>query len=209
MERTPIAAPHGPTGLKCTRRTPVRGFLFCLLLLLLPPVRATADGRYADYLASVGPTAFILISKQDMTLTFVDEQGNPVKEYGIACAVNYGNKERRGDHKTPEGIFKIKQIVNSRGWAHDFGDGKGLIHGAYGPWFLRLDVPGFNDIGIHGTHLPESIGTRASEGCIRLRNEDIEDLKSRVQLGTPVIILPDPQPVDCPAPPPGFRRKRS
>ncbi len=46
--------------------------------------------------------------------------------------------------------------------------------------------------GIHGTPFPESIGTRATEGCIRLRNEDITDLKGRVRVGTTVIILPDP-----------------
>ena len=69
---------------------------------------------------------------------------------------------------------------------------EGPIPDAYGPWFLRLDVPGFRDIGIHGTPFPESIGTRATEGCIRLRNEDILDLKPRIKLGTVVIILPDP-----------------
>ena len=53
-------------------------------------------------------------------------------------------------------------------------------------------MPGFRDIGIHGTPFPESIGTRATEGCIRLRNEDILDLKQRVKVGTVVIILPDP-----------------
>ena len=65
------------------------------------------------------------------------------------------------------------------------------MKGAYGPWFLRLDVPGRRDIGIHGTHLPESIGTRATEGCIRLANEDIKDLKERIKVGTVVTILPD------------------
>ena len=98
----------------------------------------------------------------------------------------------RGDHKTPEGTFKINQLLNAKGLTHDFKDGKGPIKDAYGPWFLRLDVPGFWDIGIHGTPFPESIGTRATEGCVRLRNEDILDLKSRVKVGTVVIILPDP-----------------
>lgn len=105
----------------------------------------------------------------------------------------YGNKQRKGDHKTPEGNFKICQICDSHAWSHDFKDGKGVVKHAYGPWFLRLSVPGFHDIGIHGTHRPESIGTRATEGCIRLKNEDIADLKSRIRVGTPVIILPDPQ----------------
>ncbi len=53
-------------------------------------------------------------------------------------------------------------------------------------------MPGFRDIGIHGTPFPESIGSRATEGCIRLNNQDIVDLKNRVKLGTVVIITPDP-----------------
>jgi lipoprotein-anchoring transpeptidase ErfK/SrfK len=41
---------------------------------------------------------------------------------------------------------------------------------------------------IHGTNRPESIGTYASYGCIRMFNEDIVDLFGRVQVGTPVIV---------------------
>ena len=95
------------------------------------------------------------------------------------------------DKQSPEGTFKINQLLNAKGLSHDFKDGKGPVKDAYGPWFLRLDVPGFWDIGIHGTPFPESIGTRATEGCVRMRNEDILDLKSRVKVGTVVIILPD------------------
>ena len=134
---------------------------------------------------------YIVIDKQNLTLTLTASDGTPVKTYGIACARNYGNKTRKGDHKTPEGTFKINQILNAHGLSHDFGDGKGPVRNAYGPWFLRLDVPGFIDIGIHGTHLPESIGSRCTEGCIRLTNDDITDLKGRIHLGTTVIILPD------------------
>ena len=162
-----------------------------LLLALLPALTAGAQAPFAKYLDQAGDAPFIVIDKQGFKLTLADAQGQPIKEYGISCAVNYGQKQRRGDHKTPEGTFKINQLLNSRGIPHDFGDGKGPIPNAYGPWFLRLDVPGFRDIGIHGTPFPESIGTRATEGCIRLRNEDITDLKGRVKLGTTVIILPD------------------
>lgn len=55
---------------------------------------------------------------------------------------------------------------------------------------MRLEVPGHKGIGIHGTHKPESIGTRDTEGCIRLRNEDIADLKTKVNIGMVVIVLP-------------------
>jgi lipoprotein-anchoring transpeptidase ErfK/SrfK len=47
---------------------------------------------------------------------------------------------------------------------------------------------------IHGTNQPSTIGKFVSSGCIRLLNEDIEDLYSRVQVGTRVIVLPAPKP---------------
>ena len=41
---------------------------------------------------------------------------------------------------------------------------------------------------IHGTNAPETIGSFVSSGCIRLTNEDVEDL--RVTVGTTVVVLP-------------------
>jgi lipoprotein-anchoring transpeptidase ErfK/SrfK len=43
---------------------------------------------------------------------------------------------------------------------------------------------------IHGTNAPATIGTRVSSGCIRLTNQDVSDLYSRVNVGTKVIVLP-------------------
>jgi lipoprotein-anchoring transpeptidase ErfK/SrfK len=43
---------------------------------------------------------------------------------------------------------------------------------------------------IHGTNAPGTIGTRVSSGCIRLTNDDVADLYSRVNVGTKVIVLP-------------------
>jgi lipoprotein-anchoring transpeptidase ErfK/SrfK len=42
---------------------------------------------------------------------------------------------------------------------------------------------------IHGTNAPSTIGQRVSSGCIRLTNEDVTDLASRVNVGTKVIVL--------------------
>src|SRR6185503_6677485 len=44
---------------------------------------------------------------------------------------------------------------------------------------------------IHGTNDPSTIGKRVSSGCIRLTNENVEDLYSRVQLGAKVVVLAD------------------
>jgi lipoprotein-anchoring transpeptidase ErfK/SrfK len=43
---------------------------------------------------------------------------------------------------------------------------------------------------IHGTNQPSTIGQFVSSGCIRLVNDDIEDLFGRVQVGTRVVVLP-------------------
>ena len=163
-----------------------------VLLALLPALGVRAQAPFAKYLDQAEGAPFVVVDKQGFTVTLVDTQGNPIKEWGMSCAINYGPKKVRGDHKTPEGTFKINELLNAKGLSHDFKDGKGPVKDAYGPWFLRLDVPGYRDIGIHGTPFPESIGTRATEGCIRMRNEDITDLKQRVKVGTVVIILPDP-----------------
>ena len=42
---------------------------------------------------------------------------------------------------------------------------------------------------IHGTNQPEYIGHAISSGCIRMTNEDVIDLYSRVKLGSPVVVL--------------------
>ena len=43
---------------------------------------------------------------------------------------------------------------------------------------------------IHGTNMPNTIGTAASYGCFRMHNQDVIDLYARVRMGTPVIVLP-------------------
>jgi lipoprotein-anchoring transpeptidase ErfK/SrfK len=56
-----------------------------------------------------------------------------------------------------------------------------------GPRALLLDR---DEIAIHGTNRPKSIGTFASYGCIRMRNEDIVDLYERVRVGGKVVVVP-------------------
>ena len=129
----------------------------------------------------------IRVSKSEYTLTLY--KGNePVKSYPIAVGKNPGDKQRVGDNRTPTGNFKIVSIENASKWTHDFRDGKGTIKGAYGPWFLRLDAKGWKGIGIHGTHDPDSRGTMATEGCIRLSNDDIAELKTFAYKNMPVVI---------------------
>jgi lipoprotein-anchoring transpeptidase ErfK/SrfK len=116
------------------------------------------------------------------------KDGSAVKKYRIAVGRNIGDKQRVGDMRTPEGEIPIVQIQNASSWTHDFGDGKGQIKGAYGPYFIRLGTPGWTGIGIHGTHAPGSIGSNITEGCVRLNNSDLLELRGMVSIGDKVII---------------------
>ena len=57
--------------------------------------------------------------------------------------------------------------------------------GPYGTRWMGLSARGY---GIHGTNNPSSIGTKASNGCIQMFNDDVNELYSQVPIGTTVII---------------------
>jgi lipoprotein-anchoring transpeptidase ErfK/SrfK len=135
------------------------------------------------------PDTVVLIDKTDYKLT-VMKNGSTVKEYRVAVGKNVGDKERRGDMRTPEGEFKVQQFQDASSWKHDFGDGKGSVRGAYGPLFIRLRTPPWSGIGIHGTHDPASIGNNVTEGCVRMKNEELLEFAEMVGVGTRVIINP-------------------
>ena len=152
------------------------------------------------YRENVKPeNCLIVISKQEFRLYVYEKVGKDtllVAHYPVCLSKALGNKERRGDMKTPESTprnpFKITQIQPASSWKHDFGDGRGNLP-AYGDWFLRLQTPGHSGIGIHGSTSNESsIPGRDSEGCIRLRDADIKHLKEHyARVGTPVVITSD------------------
>ena len=155
----------------------MKRFLFIAILIVIP-FCLQAKNR-------------IVVSKSDFTLSVISEKGDTLYSCIIAYGKNPGNKTMVGDYRTPEGTFKVKMIYDATSWKHDFGDGKGTIRGAYGPYFIRLNVPGFSSIGIHGTCFPESMGTMATEGCVRCTNEDITNFVKYISIGSEVIILPD------------------
>jgi lipoprotein-anchoring transpeptidase ErfK/SrfK len=51
------------------------------------------------------------------------------------------------------------------------------------------DWPGGGIVGVHGTPWPHLLGQAVSHGCIRLHNDDVSFLRSRVPVGTPVKIV--------------------
>ena len=93
-----------------------------------------------------------------------------------------------GGTPTPTGSFFIDGIVTNLDPS-----------GPYGP--AQLSVAGFSNvyqrfaggvgqIAIHGTNAPGSVGRSASNGCVRMTNDDIMRLVDLVPTGTPVEVLP-------------------
>jgi len=67
-----------------------------------------------------------------------------------------------------------------------------MAGGPGNPLGARAMYLGETEYRIHGTNNPDTIGRRVSSGCIRLTNEDIADLYTRVKIGAKVIVLPAP-----------------
>jgi lipoprotein-anchoring transpeptidase ErfK/SrfK len=65
-----------------------------------------------------------------------------------------------------------------------------MAGGPGNPLGARAMYLGSSEYRIHGTNDPTTIGKFVSSGCIRLTNEDVADLFSRVDVGTRVVVLP-------------------
>jgi lipoprotein-anchoring transpeptidase ErfK/SrfK len=93
---------------------------------------------------------------------------------------------------TPEGSFVIATRQTNPIWFRDgeripFGDPRNVLGTR---WLGFENAPGLIGYGIHGTWEPDSIGKNESEGCVRMRNDEVEDLFELIPRGTPVTILP-------------------
>ena len=91
------------------------------------------------------------------------------------------------NNSTPVGVFKIKdKLVNptwyKAGAAVPFGSPKNVL----GTRWMGFTKPGY---GIHGTTEPEKIGQQVTAGCVRLRNEDAEELYALIPLATEVTLV--------------------
>lgn len=155
------------------------------------PQMANEELSYVEKLINNEHDGFIVVDKSRMKVIKFNRFGAEEESFGMACAKNYGTKHTKGDSRTPEGFFSVKQIQNSTDW--HYVDDNGNVSektGEFGPRFVRLSIPGITSIGIHGTAAPWSIGGRRSHGCIRLTNENIMRFVEIVEPGMPVIITP-------------------
>ncbi|MDE5840319.1 MAG: L,D-transpeptidase [Muribaculaceae bacterium] len=155
------------------------------------PQMAHDELSYVEKIINNEHDGFIVVDKSRMKVIKFNRFGVEEESFGMACAKNYGTKHTKGDSRTPEGFFTVKQIQNSTDWHYVDDNGKvSEKTGEFGPRFIRLNIPHITSIGIHGTSAPWSIGGRRSHGCIRLTNENIMRLVDMVETGMPVIITP-------------------
>lgn len=115
------------------------------------------------------------ISDHELRLYADDEL---IKTYSIAAG--------REGYETPRGTFTIENKLENPTWYHEGnvvapGDPENIL----GTRWMGFSLKGY---GIHGTTLPETVGTDASEGCIRMLNQDVEELYSIVPIGTKVTL---------------------
>jgi lipoprotein-anchoring transpeptidase ErfK/SrfK len=140
-----------------------------------------------DSLKKDDKTDIILVSKQDLKLRMIKYHDSTMLTFPIATGRNLGDKKKSGDKKTPEGIFTVYAIHDASEWDYDFHDGKGKIKGSYGKYFIRFKE--HYHIGIHGTHLPETLGSRATDGCVRMQSESIEEIVPLVSRSKTLIVV--------------------
>ena len=170
--------------------------IWTVLLLAVPTAASTVIDQSA---AGTPPTTEvqadrIVVHKKNRAMNLM-KKGEILKTYKIALGGNpEGPKQRQGDHKTPEGLYRIDSR-NPRSQFHL------ALHISYPnaedrARARRMGVSPGGAIMIHG--LGKSFGWIGSrhtsvdwtDGCIAVTNEEIEEIWRLVPLGTPIEILP-------------------
>lgn len=143
-----------------------------------------------------GPARFpsqanvLLACKKDRTLyAYVRKAGawSRIAAFPMAIGRNAGDKDERGDARTPEGRFWITGMLSGRA--------KGPLYGAlvfplnYPRPSDRAEGKGGDGIWIHG--VPAGTLPNFTHGCVSLANDDILALANLASAGTPIVILPD------------------
>jgi len=151
-----------------------------LTAVILPLLAAAASAQnIAKPAAETKPHSDrrIVVSVPDRKLALI-ENNRVMNVYDVAVGATLS--------PSPKGEFQIVQRLENPTY---YTPGVVIGPGASNPLGTRwmgLNLKGF---GIHGTNRPDSVGHRASHGCIRLRNRDIEDLFARVKVGDRVSLI--------------------
>jgi len=118
----------------------------------------------------------MVVDKSDNTLQLLSG-GEVLKTYRVATGEN---------NSTPAGEFTITTKLENPTWYK-----AGAVvppdspDNILGTRWLGFSLKGY---GIHGTNEPETVGRESSRGCIRLRNEDVEEVYDMLTEGSRVLI---------------------
>jgi lipoprotein-anchoring transpeptidase ErfK/SrfK len=128
----------------------------------------------------------IIVDTPDKFLFLVEDGGRALR-YGIGVGrpgfTWSGVKTITAMKKWPDWTPPPEMIARQPGIPHFMAGGIGNPLGA------RAMYLGSTLYRIHGSNEPWTIGQNVSSGCIRMRNEDVEDLYNRVKIGTKVVII--------------------
>jgi len=118
---------------------------------------------------------------------FVDKSQNILILKGGSEIIKVYTVSTGENNSTPAGTYKITSKLTDPVWFHS-----GAIvppespQNVLGSRWLGFDLAGY---GIHGTVEPDSIGKQVTAGCVRMRNQEVEELFNLVTLGTEVVIV--------------------
>ncbi|GIW21304.1 MAG: hypothetical protein KatS3mg068_0311 [Candidatus Sericytochromatia bacterium] len=156
-----------------------------------PSYAKKAKNVYPSNILPNGKKARIVVDLSEHRLFLFKENSTELeKVYSIASGKISNGKT--GETLTPTGIRIVDNKLKDPSWL-----GKKLWNDekVFGPKLIGLGKYDLNskkisNIGteIHGTNNPNSIGTNASHGCIRMLNTAIEDLYKRVKVGDIVVV---------------------
>jgi lipoprotein-anchoring transpeptidase ErfK/SrfK len=133
-----------------------------------------------EILAEDAPSRRLIVNIAARKIVLM-EDGRVLKMYPVAV----------GKHSTPSpsGSFRIASRVANPTYSQH---GRVVVKpGPSNPVGTRWMGLGYKGYGIHGTNHPESIGHAASHGCIRMRNQDVEELFELVRVGDEVDLVID------------------
>jgi lipoprotein-anchoring transpeptidase ErfK/SrfK len=169
-------------------------------MMTAPADSALSDegGRSTYVLAERLRRAVVAIGTTEPPGTVIIDTGNTVLYYvlGPGRAMRYGVGVGR-DGFTWSGVQTISRKAEWPDWhppaqmiARQPYLPRFMAGGPGNPLGARAMYLGNSEYRIHGTNDPSTIGKFVSSGCIRLTNEDVADLFSRVDVGTKVVVLP-------------------
>ena len=153
-----------------------------------PPVELRPQFRrtVVDY-PTIEPPGTIIIDTPNTYLYLTLDHGKAIR-YGVGVGregFTWSGTERVSRMKEWPDWLPPKAMIARQPYLPRF-----MAGGETNPLGARAMYLGNTVYRIHGTNQPSTIGSFVSSGCIRLTNDDVEDLYSRVTVGTPVVVLP-------------------